>query len=315
VAKGERVRAVVLDGDEHVTAGVAEIVKCDLLRPADAARAVAGGARVYHLAGNSIPLNSARRELQAANVTATRNLLEACQRLGVGRVVHASSIAAVGYPDSEVPVDENFPYNGDSFDFAYMDTKHDAEVVVAEYVRRGLDVVLVNPSVVIAAGTDTVYGVGALIRASARGLGWFYPPGGVGVTSREEMVAGFLQAMDLGRTGQRYILNTANLPYRELMTVIARIVGRRPPFAPIPRPVLFAVGAWGSLLAKLRPSWRSQLNAVRLEHVRLLQRRCYYISRRARSELCVPESDIRTGIEEVCKWLADSSGSRMGASS
>src|SRR5437764_153470 len=82
--------------------------------------------------------------------------------------------------------------------------------------RRSFQVVVVNPSAVIAPGGSLRYGWAAVIEAIRRGRMPVYPGGGSAFCSRRDLVDGLTRAMRSGKHGQRYILSSENLSYRDL---------------------------------------------------------------------------------------------------
>ena len=171
--------------------------------------------------------------MQRVNVEGTRHVLAACRAGGAGRLLHVSSIAAVGVSPSRALLDEETPFNARCFDAAYFDTKHESERHVLEAAREGLDAVVVNPAAIY--GPARVPGNSSrLVVQAARGRLRAAPEGGLNVVPLETVVAGVLAAARVGRRGRRYILGGENLELHELLARIGDAVGRprRPPVLP-----------------------------------------------------------------------------------
>ncbi len=164
-------------------------------------------------------------EMYRTNVLGTRRVVHACLRAGVGRLVHMSSIAAVGLAREPVLLDENSAWNAGVLRAAYFDTKHAAEREVDVGLEAGLDAVLVNPG--------AIYGPSAvpsnssrLIEMVARRPPRLLPQGGINAVTLGTVVEGTLAAADRGRRGRRYILGGENLTYLHLMRKIGEAAGR-----------------------------------------------------------------------------------------
>ncbi|HEX8742833.1 MAG TPA: SDR family NAD(P)-dependent oxidoreductase [Thermoleophilaceae bacterium] len=304
VHRGEDVAILERPGDD--VAAIADLTgevrrRVGDVRDAEAVdRAMQGVERVYHLAGITAPLNALAPLMQEVNVGGTENVMAAALRQGA-RVVHTSSIAAVGFPDEGTVADETFPFNGAEFCHAYMTTKQLAEQVVHRHVASGLDAVIVNPAATMAPGGDLRIGwANLLVRLHSRRMPAF-PRGGLAMVTGRDVVAGHIRAMEVGARGERYILNTVNLRYRRLIELAASVLSVPPARVPIPNPAIKVaarvVAAFGRLVRN--PFERSPLAP---ENVPLLTRVMYYDNAKARSELGLTPTSLRDAIEDVAEW-------------
>ncbi|MEQ1634201.1 MAG: NAD-dependent epimerase/dehydratase family protein, partial [Planctomycetota bacterium] len=243
-------------------------------------RGVRGADVVVHLAA----LVSFRREdraaMQAINVDATARLCALARENGVRRLLHMSTISAVGCSDRPVELDERTPYNFGPLQIGYSDTKHEGEQRVLAEVARGLDAVIVNPPSMYGAG-DRRKAEGSLMEALLRGTIKIAPPGGLNVANVLDVCRGSLLALERGRRGERYILGGENLTGRELFARIARIAGGRAPrFSPprfLLRSLARALRVYESI-AGSRPPLTSDVLAM-------APRFLWYSSRKAIAEL------------------------------
>jgi dihydroflavonol-4-reductase len=209
-----------------------ERVVGDILDPESLAPAMRGARWVFHTATQSDYWRQPDRVWRSA-VDGTRNVVEAARATKVERLIHTSSLAAVGVPDEGELLDEQHAFNLPRNRLPYGHAKHHAEQQALERAGDGLDVVIVNPSVVMGAG-DIHQISGSMVVEAARGLGFVYTDGGVNVVHIADVVDGHLAAAQRGRSGERYILGGENLTHRRIFTILADIVGRRPPWLRIP---------------------------------------------------------------------------------
>jgi dihydroflavonol-4-reductase len=167
-----------------------------------------------------------RREIWDANITLTRNLVNCCLELNTGKLIHVSSVAAIGKPQGNEPADETcgWPVKPGS---VYAKTKTLGELEVWRGIREGLNAVIVNPSVILGPGNrksgsplifDTIY----------RGLK-FYPGGITGFVDVHDVIDIMVQLAESEISGERFIINGANTGYRELFGKIATAFHKKPP--------------------------------------------------------------------------------------
>ena len=191
-------------------------------------RGIAGAELVVHLAAVVSFRPEDRAAMQRVNVDAVARIAAMARQARVRRMLHMSTISAVACSDTPRELDETATYNFGPLRIGYCDTKRAAEDALRAEVARGLDAVVVNPPSMYGAG-DRRKSDGSLIDALLQGRVPFAPPGGINVANVVDVCRGCLQAVDHGRSGERYILGGENLTGRQLFERIARVVGSKPP--------------------------------------------------------------------------------------
>lgn len=302
VARGDAVRVLRrADSRLDALAGLpVEFVIGDLCDVDAVTRAVAGCDVVFHVAALSSYWRARREQVYRVNVEGTRVVMEACLRAGVGRVVHTSSIAAIGIPPRGVLGTETTPFDQLSMTFAYADSKHRAEASVLAAVAQGLPAVIVNPATVMGAGDHYMIS-GSMIVEFVRGHVPVVPPGGVCVVDVAAVVQGHLAAAERGRIGERYILGGENLSHRQIVALIAEVAGRRAPRLVAPAWVLGPLA--GAVEVFNRLSRRPPM--VSSEQVRLSMVDFFFDSRKAVRELGYPMLPFRGAVERAYAWYRD----------
>lgn len=207
------------------------------------ASAVEGRDIVFHLAGLvSYKMKDANRQI-AVNVYGTRNVMQACLAKGVKRVIHTSSIAALGMPEKDGSVgDETITYNLGGRGLNYCDSKYAAELEVMETWHAGLPVLILCPGIIFGEGDTHPHHL-AIFTALSRGSLIGVPAGGVTFSDIEDVVDAHVKAITQGRTGERYCLVSDNLTYRQAAEIFARERRGRPPLFEIPAPILTGIGS------------------------------------------------------------------------
>ena len=227
IERGESVRVLRRAGSRLDGLANLPVEHCigDILDADSLARAVDGCAVVYHVAAVSTYWREAPETIYNVNVEGTRQVMTACLKNGMPRVVYTSSVAAIGIPFDVSPGTEETPFDPISAAWPYADSKRLAEEEVCRAVAQGLSAVIVNPGVVIGAGDHNLVS-GSMIIQLARHPLPAVPPGGMCIVDVDAVVQGHLLAAQSGRAGERYILGGENLTYREVAATIAQVVGR-----------------------------------------------------------------------------------------
>lgn len=253
---------------------------------------------VFHLAGLVAYTRSARRDMELANVQGTKNVLAACRRANVRRLVHMSSVVAVGASFDGTPLNENSKYNVGHLNLGYFETKRQAEEIVIA-ASGDQDCVILNPG--------TIYGPADAKKGSrktqvkvAQGKFPFYPPGGVNVVSVHDVVDATVSGWKKGRTGERYILGNENLTIQEVFRLIAEAAGVEPPSIPLPRALIFALGYSGDFLERF-----GLKGPLSLENAWTANLFHWFDSTKARQELGLGRRSAKDAIQESVQWMRE----------
>jgi len=210
-----------------------EIVYGDILDVENLCRLIEGSDFIFHTAGLVSFDNRRREELLRVNVEGTKNVMNVALRAGVKRVVHTSSVAAIGIPPVGDMADEDIEYNRQKYNIAYSDSKHFGEVEVEKAVQRGLDAVIVNPASIV--GQRDIYRhFGVLLRVLRGKRIVPYIRGGMCVVGVDDVVDGQIAALKLGKPGEKYILGSENISFKNLIRKIGEVVGASVPNVYVP---------------------------------------------------------------------------------
>ena len=297
VQRGEGVRVLVRPTSQvsRLKELGVELAFGDVTDPMSLPPLLAGCDRVYHLAAILGPWAGDVKRQYRANVEGTHNVLKAAEEAGTQRVVHTSSIAALGVIDGGVGTEATVPTG--RFQSHYGRTKFEAERVVKEFVARGLDVVMVNPSVVFGPW-DRGFGrfISLFLRRRLPALP--YPDSPIGVVYVSDVALGHLLAMEKGQTGERYILSADNLSLKEMTTLLSQFSGVPPPSRAIPGWLMKAVALSSeglSKVARIAPP-------VPLWSVRALERGSRYDGSRAVRELGLTYTPLEEAVAKTVAW-------------
>jgi dihydroflavonol-4-reductase len=239
VEAGHEVRVTYRDAARLERLGdlVYEPVQADILDEEALVRAMRGCDLLFHSAG-FVGARPASRVWEA-NALAPRLAVQAAGRAGVPRVVHTSSVAAVGPSEPHgVPVAEDEPYHSSELHLTYADAKHAGEgEATAAGMRTGVEVVIVNPAYVLGAPVNRGNRGETSTRIVGNYLRGHLPvvmDGGASICDVRDVAIGHLLAAELGKPGERYILAGHNLYWYELVDHLRELSGERQPLAVIP---------------------------------------------------------------------------------
>jgi nucleoside-diphosphate-sugar epimerase len=306
VARGERVRALVRpDSDTTFLRGLGvELVAGDLNRKEGLAEAVDGADVVYHCAarvGDWGPWEVFRR----AVVDATANLLEACRRAAVGRVLHVSSIIVYGHPSiraGELTEDEPLGQNPRVWDY-YCRAKVRAEELCRQYPGP---LTVVRPSWLYGPRDRTT--LPRFLKAFEAGRVVLLGRGDnlLNIVYAGDVAEGAIRAADHpGAVGQAYNLSSeGEVTQREFLDLLADRLGKPRARWHFPYRVALAGGllaeAVGRAVGMRRPPHWTRYAAT------LMGRSTRFSVAKARTQLgWRPRVGVREGLERALAWHRD----------
>jgi len=274
-----------------------ERAELDITEPASVRRAVEGCGAVIHAAAAVTMGASGRAWMTAVNVGGTRTVCEAAAEVQA-RMVHVSSVDALGIRTRLHPADEEVAPNMAHIGSPYVDTKRAAEEEVLAFVSRGLHAVIVNPTYMLGPW-DVRPTSGQMILEVARGRGLFPTRGGNNFVDVRDVAAAIVQALERGVSGRRYILGNENLSYWEAWTRMAAVVGARPPILHAPYPLAWTLGQAGALWGRCT-GVEPQINPIAVAMGHLPH---YFDPSRARAELGLRASELDKAIADAWQWF------------
>ncbi len=260
-------------------------------------QAMPGKDVVFHLAGLVSYKKKDVHRQYGVNVVGTRNVMEAALRADVKRVIHTSSVAAMGIPKEGEIGTESLEYNLGGLGLNYCDSKYAAEQEVKTIFNRGLSVIILSPGITFGEGDKHPHHH-AIFTAMAKGALLGVPKGGVAFSDINDVVDAHVAAMDKGRPGERYCLVSANLSYREAAQIFARVQGVRAPMFEIPASVLVGLG---SLAEAVMPMFGMQ-SPVSRQAAWLAQHKIFFSANKAIEELDFKPTPFEDTIRRVAPF-------------
>ncbi len=190
--------------------------------------AIRGCQQVYHCAALISFDPGEEDKLRKVNIQGTANMVNLSLALGVKRFCHISSTAALGdLKPGEHVVTEDTEWNPEMPHNDYSISKYGAEMEVWRAAQEGLEAVIINPGIVLGPGFwDS--GSGKIFSGVARGMKYF-TRGITGFVDARDVARISVRAMQSETLGQRYIAISENLEYGQVLSKIARRMGKREP--------------------------------------------------------------------------------------
>ena len=204
-----------------------EWIEGDLLDVPLLEKAMDGCQKVYHCAAIVTQPKADLQQMMRINVEGTANVVNVSNYRRVNKLLHISSIAALGRDKKRQHLDENSHWQRNKFNTDYGISKYLGEQEVWRGIAEGLQAVIINPSVVIGSGYWQK-GTARIFDTISNGLR-FYPPGTTGFVDVRDIARMSIRLMESELHNIRVIANADNWNYKQFFSVVARAMDKKPP--------------------------------------------------------------------------------------
>ncbi|MCL5104204.1 MAG: NAD-dependent epimerase/dehydratase family protein [Armatimonadetes bacterium] len=301
IERGDRVTALVrlssntsLIQDLPVKYVVGNVTNMDSFLPA-----LEGVDELYHVAADYRLWARDPGEIHFNNVSGTLHVLDAALRQHVPKVVYTSTVGCLGIPRDGSSGDEDTPVTRRELVGHYKKSKYDAERVALDYARRGLNVVIVNPSTPVGPGDIKPTPTGKIVLDFLNGKMTGYVDTGLNLIAVEDVAEGHLLAAEKGKVGERYVLGNRNVTLKEILDILASITSRNPPTLRVPR--------WAALAAAIVDTAAARLSDrepnIPIEGVLMSRKKMFFSAEKAARELNLPQSSIEDALARSVRWF------------
>lgn len=182
---------------------------------------------VYHCAAYVSFEPDKYKLLRKTNIEGTANIVNLCLSNAIKKLCHVSSIATLGIKNNTSVINEESEWNPEASNTIYGITKYGAEMEVWRGSQEGLDIVMVNPGVILGAGIWR-YGSGSLFKKAQQGLK-YYTSGSVGLVDVEDVVTIMIALTKSNIINERFILVAENWTYKDFLQAMAKAVNAKEP--------------------------------------------------------------------------------------
>ncbi len=182
---------------------------------------------VYHCAAKVSFNPKNKKELFKTNVEGTANVVNACLNGGVKKLLHVSSVAALGRIRKNIIVNEDMQWSEETSNSVYGESKNLAEMEVWRGVAEGLNAVIINPSIILGAGNWN-NGSSEIFKTVYKQFP-YYSDGITGFVDVYDVVRIMIVLMNSNICSERFIVNADNISYKKLFDMIAAAFNKKAP--------------------------------------------------------------------------------------
>lgn len=202
-------------------------IKGDILDIISLEQAMENVQQVYHCAAIVSFHPSERALLNKTNIEGTANVVNECLNSGVEKLLHVSSVSAMGRIRKNQIITEQMKWTPETSNSEYGRSKFLAEMEVWRGIGEGLNAVIVNPTIILGAG-DWNISSSALFKNVYKEFPW-YTEGTTGFVDVDDVVHAMTMLMESDINSERFILSGTTTTYKHLFDIIAKAFGKKPP--------------------------------------------------------------------------------------
>lgn len=300
LAAGQKVKAIYHATPLSVSHPNLEIVQCNILDVVCLNEIMQEITHVYHSAALVSYDPKDKKDLLKINIEGTANVVNACIDAGVKKLVHVSSIAALGRISNDEMVSEKMNWTEETGNSIYGKSKYFGEMEVWRGIGEGLKAVIVNPSLILG-GNNWETGSSAIFKKAYNEFKW-YTDGVSGFVDVRDVARAMILLMNSEITAERFILNGENLSFREIFSSIAKGFGKKPPYKKV-SPFLAEL-IWR--LEEIKSKFKGKKHLLTKETARTAQAKVYFDNRKILKALPGFQfTKIKDTIEFTCASLKE----------
>jgi nucleoside-diphosphate-sugar epimerase len=293
LSKQIAVRVLVRDISKKVFPPDVEVYEGDILDITSLQTAMNGIEKIYHCAAYISYLPNDYDRMYKTNVEGTTNVVNIAIFCGVKKLIHVSSIAAIGARPGEKLIQES-----SIWDMGYKQTRYGISKMMAEHevyrgIAEGLDACIVNPGVILGKDSPKDKSSQRIFTLIKKGLA-IYPTGSNGFVDIEDVVITTYLLGEMENTGERYILVAENLSLYNYLCLCANILHVRKP--------KYAIRFWMIYLAIILDFIRSlftfKKRILSFENMYLAQQHFLYDNTKVKQSLSYSFKSIEQSLSE-----------------
>ena len=220
------------------------IVKGDVLEISDVEKAIEGCDVVIHAAADTVQHHRSIDDYKV-NTLGTKNILYACQKMKIQKVIHVGSAGYFGYGTLENPGEEINPIRYPSNKSYYLLSKLHAQKFVQDYSRSG-HIVTISPTFMIGS-LDFGPSSGKIILMGLKKF-IFCPPGGKNFVHVEDVATACINAIEYGKSGENYIIGNENLSYYNFFQQVKESSKKKSFIISVPSFIFYLAGLIGNII-------------------------------------------------------------------
>jgi dihydroflavonol-4-reductase len=278
----------------------AETVVGDLREPESLRSALTGCDALVHVAADYRLWVRDPKEMYAANVDGTRELLRIAREAGVQRVVYTSSVATMGFKSDGSVINEDTPVTLEDMIGHYKRSKFLGELEAIKAAKAGQHVMILNPTTPIGPGDAKPTPTGRIIVDFLNRKFPAYVDTGLNLVDVGEVARMHFVALDRGTPGRRYILGGENLTLKQILDRMSAITGLPSPTKKVPHAVAMGFAFFDETITGrlLKKEPRATVEAVRMG-----KKKMFASSARAEQELGFKVVPVYNSLRAAIDWF------------
>lgn len=302
--RGDSVVALVRDGsriclpEAFCHSPQLTIRKGSLFSLDDIRQAAQGCDAVVNCAGTTDMSLLRYEDYLPVNRQLVEHLLQILDETGIATLVHVSTANTIGLGSRTLPADEQSPMEPPFTRSYYALSKREGERLILQAAQSHPDrhMVILNPGFMVGA-YDTHPSSGKLLLAAYKRRWMAAPQGGKSFVSVVDAAVAVVNALTMGRNGERYLLTGENRSLQDFYALQAEVCGYRQHFVPLPRWMVAVAGRIGDVLR-----WLHIPTQLSTRNVRQLMIMEYYSNGKACRELALPQTPVADAIRDFFTW-------------
>ncbi|MGI8468210.1 MAG: NAD-dependent epimerase/dehydratase family protein [Pyrinomonadaceae bacterium] len=298
----KNLRVMASSVPEWMTDAGCEAFAGSVTRKEDVAAATKNVEAIYHLAGKVSFSYDGAIEMNKIHVEGTRLLCEAAKENGVKNFILASSSGTSAISETPEILDETYPQPVEILTkWAYYASKYYQEKTARRIFQdKGDRLVILNPSLLLGSGDERLSSTKLILDFMAKKLP-ITPSGGLNFVDARDAATAFLNALDKGRHGERYLLGAVNWTFAEFFARLERLTGVSAPMFKVPKK--FAV-AGSNFISSIYKNFNRPA-PFEASEVEMGEYFWYFDSSKATKELNFTTRDPAGTLQDTVKYLRE----------
>jgi len=298
--KGYAVRGLVYNDNTSIKDLEIETVRGDILDPSSLDKLFEGVDVAIHLAA-IISIEKNETELFKVNVDGTRNVVDACKKAGVKKLIHFSTIHAIEHMPLNEVLDENRPIITFS-KIKYEQSKAEGDRAVHELCGKDLEFIIFNPTAIIGPNDFKPSLLGQALIKMAKNQMPMLVPGGYDWVDVRDICDAVINAITLDKSGERYLVSGGWRSLKDLSQIISGVTGRKTPTKMAPMALakmgLPFIQAWAKIRHEHPLYTKDSLDVLMMSSKRISHAK-------AERDLGFKARTLEETVRDSCEWFEE----------
>jgi dihydroflavonol-4-reductase len=267
----------------------------DLLDTESLTEALKGATTVIHTAAQVSFNPRLKNKIFEVNENGTRNVVNTCLAQKADHLIHISSVAAIGRQKGFNHVNEESRWVPGELNTDYAESKYLAELEVWRAHEEGLNISIINPSVILAPPGQTKSSAQLFHYVMQEKL--FYTEGQLNFVDVRDVVEMIWQMHSKKIYGERFIANGGHTTVKNLFSQIAQRLNKRAPSIKIPAPLLAAL----AMAEEMRSRITGTEPLITRQSTKLAREFFYYSNEKALKKFNFKFHSLENTLDWCCK--------------